>query len=186
MMDIFVLIIRLIFCRSLTNSRRATPPQHCGGSSAWAMPSCCAPLSLSWGACFSWPPLCFSWMTERRQKNSKWLTHCWNISVFVHSFKYLIYFLVTSQQSSTFYISFTKIPSFFPNVEVSNESGTSCPQRCQERCQPCNTQKSSEPRKRPSQLKALKSWHKQFFFISLSKCFSLEFYLSSCLHIHIV
>lgn len=83
-------------CRSPTPFSRATLRQRCGGSSVWAMPSCSVPLSSSWGACFSWPLRCFSWMTGRRQRNSKWLRHCLNNSslfhlLFSHSFfKYLI------------------------------------------------------------------------------------------------
>lgn len=80
--------------RSLTPSRRVTLHQRCGGSSVWAMPSCSVPLSSSWGACFSWRLPCFSWMTGKRQRNSKWLRHCWNNSslfhlLFIYFFKYL-------------------------------------------------------------------------------------------------
>lgn len=82
-------------CRSPTPFRRATPRQRCGSSSVWAMPSCSVRLSSSWGACFSWPLPCFSWMTGRRPRNSKWLRHCWNNSSLFHLlfshlfFKYL-------------------------------------------------------------------------------------------------
>lgn len=82
-------------CRSPTPFSRATQPRHCGGSSVWAMPSCFVPSSSSWGACFSWPLPCFSWMTGRRPRNSKWLRQCLNNSslfhlLFSHSFfKYL-------------------------------------------------------------------------------------------------
>lgn len=75
------------FCvryRSQTPSRRAIRRQRCGTSSVWAMPWCCVPLSSSWGACFSWPRPCSSWMTERRLRNSEWLKHCWNNTSLFH------------------------------------------------------------------------------------------------------
>lgn len=79
-------------CRSPTPFRRATPRQHCGGSWVWAMPSCSVPLSSSWGACFSWPLPCFSWMTGRKLRNSKWLRHCWrNSSAFHLLFSHLFF-----------------------------------------------------------------------------------------------
>lgn len=55
---------------------RATQTQRCGSSSVWAMLSCFVPSSSSWGACFFWRPLCFSWTTGRELSNSKWLTYC--------------------------------------------------------------------------------------------------------------
>ena len=65
--------------------KRAMLHQRCGVSSVWAMPSCSVLSSSSWGACFSWPLPCFSWMTERRLKNSKWLRQCWNNSLLFNS-----------------------------------------------------------------------------------------------------
>lgn len=67
-------------CRSQMPFKRATLHRRCGVSSVWAMPSCSVPSSSSWGACFSWPLPCFSWMTGRRLKNSKWLRQCLNNS----------------------------------------------------------------------------------------------------------
>lgn len=71
---LFFLFWRVARCRSPTAFVRATRRRRCGASSAWATPSCSVPLSLSWGACSSWPQRSSFWMTERRLRISKWLS----------------------------------------------------------------------------------------------------------------
>lgn len=193
-------------CRSPTPFSRATLSQRCGGSSVWAMPSCSVPLSSSWGACFSWPPRCFSWMTGRRPRNSKWLRHCLNNSSLFHLlfshlfFKYLkhawdvLHWLQKSKHTTSEEVAIillliwvpyrhTKVWDFISTVLCYltpmlgfDVCQGQAAQWCQQWCQPCKTQKGPLANRKSQSAKSAPELTQAVLAINLLKCAYLDFY----------
>ena len=193
-------------CRSPTPFSRATLSQRCGGSSVWAMPSCSVPLSSSWGACFSWPPRCFSWMTGRRPRNSKWLRHCLNNSSLFHLlfshlfFKYLkrawdvLHWLQKSKHTTSEEVAIILLLIWVPyrHTKVWDYISTvlcyltpmlgfdvcqgQAAQWCQQWCQPCKTRKGPWANRKSQSAKSAPELTQAVLAINLLKCAYLDFY----------